>query len=134
MEFEFLIPERPVSLQARRRQRLREWQQFVADEAAKTCDKAPITDCQLQLTLIYLCGEFPVDTDNIIKPILDALKGLVYEDDILISDVESRRRSLSLVSEYNTVRWPDQLLRGLLSGGECVYVRISGQPILEDKL
>ena len=65
---------------------------------------------------------------------MDALKGLVYEDDILISDVESRRRSLHLVSDYNTIRWPDQLLRGLLSGGECVYVRISGQPILEDKL
>jgi hypothetical protein len=134
VKFEFLIPDRPVSLQARRRQRLRAWQQFVAEEAAKTWDRAPIADCHLQLTLIYLCGEYPVDTDNIIKPILDSLKGLIYEDDILITDVESRRRSLSAISDYNVVGWPDQLLRGLLNGSECVYVRISDQPILEDKL
>jgi hypothetical protein len=36
MEFEFLIPDRPLSVQARRRQRKQEWQQFVAEEAAKT--------------------------------------------------------------------------------------------------
>jgi Holliday junction resolvase RusA-like endonuclease len=80
MEFEFLIPDRPVSLQARRRQRIRDWQQFVADKAAKTWERAPIADHHMQLTLIYLCGDYPVDTDNIIKPILDALKGLVYEE------------------------------------------------------
>ena len=134
MEFDFLITDRPVSLQARRRQRLRDWQQFVASEAAKTWDRPPITDCQLQLTLVYLCGEYPVDIDNIIKPILDSLKGLVYEDDILITDVESRRRSLASTFEYNTAKWPDQLLQGLLSGSECVYVRLTAQPILEDKL
>jgi crossover junction endodeoxyribonuclease RusA len=134
MKFEFLIPERPVSVQARRRQRVREWQQFVADQAAKTWEQAPITDQHLQLTLVYLCGDAPVDTDNIIKPILDALKGLIYEDDVQITDVESRRRPLASLFDYNVDKWPDQLLQGLLSGNECVYVRLSDQPILEDKL
>jgi crossover junction endodeoxyribonuclease RusA len=134
MKFEFLIPERPVSVQARRRQRVREWQQFVADQAAKTWEQAPITDQHLQLTLVYLCGDAPVDTDNIIKPILDALKGLIYENDVQITDVESRRRPLASLFDYNVDKWPDQLLQGLLSGNECVYVRLSDQPILEDKL
>ena len=134
MKFEFLIPERPVSVQARRRQRVREWQQFVADQAAKTWEQAPITDQHLQLTLVYLCGDAPVDTDNIIKPILDALKGLIYEDDVQITDVESRRRPLASLFDYNVDKWPDQLLQGLLSGNECVYLRLSDQPILEDKL
>ena len=134
MKFEFLIPERPVSVQARRRQRVREWQQFVADQAAKTWEQAPITDQHLQLTLVYLCGDAPVDTDNIIKPILVALKGLIYEDDVQITDVESRRRPLASLFDYNVDKWPDQLLQGLLSGNECVYVRLSDQPILEDKL
>jgi len=134
MKFEFLIPERPVSVQARRRQRVREWQQFVADQAAKTWEQAPITDQHLQLTLVYLCGDAPVDTDNIIKPILDALKGLIYEDDVQITDVESRRRPLASLFDYNVDKWPDQLLQGLLSGNECVYVCLSDQPILEDKL
>lgn len=80
MEFEFLIPDRPVSVQARRRQRKQEWQQFVAEEAAKTWERSPIADKHLQCTLIYLCSDAPVDIDNIVKPILDALKGLVYEE------------------------------------------------------
>jgi crossover junction endodeoxyribonuclease RusA len=134
MKFEFLIPERPVSVQARRRQRVREWQQFVADQAAKTWEQAPITDQHMQLTLVYLCGDVPVDTDNIIKPILDALKGLIYEDDVQITDAESRRRTLASLFDYNVDKWPDQLLQSLLSGNECVYVRLSDQPILEDKL
>ncbi len=129
-----MIPDRPVSVQARRRQRLRDWQQFVADEAAKTWRNAPIANQDLQLILIYLCCSDPVDADNIIKPILDALKGLVYEDDILITDVESWRRTLSSLFDYTAEIWPDQLLQGLLSGNECVYVRISSQPFLEDKL
>ena len=134
MEFEFLIPDRPLSVQARRRQRKQEWQQFVAEEAAKTWERSPIADKNLQCTLIYLCGDDPNDIDNIVKPILDALKGLVYEDDILITDVEARRRPLASPSGYNTKQWPDHLLQGLLSGSECVYVRISEQPILEEKL
>lgn len=134
MEFEFLIPDRPVSVQARRRQRKQEWQRFVAEEAAKTWGGSPIADQHLQCTLIYLCGDDPVDIDNIIKPILDTLKGLVYDDDILITDIEARRRSLAAPSDYITEQWPDQLLQGLLSGIECVYVRISDQPILEEKL
>lgn len=134
MEFEFLIPDRPLSVQARRRQRKQEWQQFVAEEAAKTWERSPIADKNLQCTLIYLCGDAPVDVDNIVKPILDALKGLVYEDDILITDVEARRRPLASLSDYNIEQWPDHLLQGLLSGSECVYVRISEQPILEEKL
>jgi Holliday junction resolvase RusA-like endonuclease len=134
MEFEFLIPDRPLSVQARRRQRKQEWQQFVAEEAAKTRERAPIADKNLQCTLIYLCNDAPVDIDNIVKPILDALKGLVYEDDILITDVEARRRPLASPPDYNIEQCPDHLLQGLPSGSECVYVRISEQPILEEKL
>ena len=33
--FEFLIPQRPVSTQTRRRENLREWKNYVAGEAAK---------------------------------------------------------------------------------------------------
>ncbi|HIG48948.1 MAG TPA: RusA family crossover junction endodeoxyribonuclease [candidate division Zixibacteria bacterium] len=45
--------------------------------------------------MVYL-GETnaPVDTHNIIKPIQDGLVGLVYDDDLLVTDVESHRRPL----------------------------------------
>lgn len=132
MEFEFLIPDRPVSLQTRNSSRLRAWKQYVAGEAAKEWHGSLISDGCLQLTLVYLCGDTPVDIDNIVKPIQDALVGLVYFDDILVTDVESRRRPLA--GTYDVMRCPRHLLQGLATGEECVYVRVSDQPILEDKL
>lgn len=35
---------------------------------------------------------FPLDTDNIIKPIQDALARLVFEDNVLVTNVRSHRR------------------------------------------
>jgi hypothetical protein len=132
MEFEFLIPDRPVSLQTRNRENLRQWKAYVASEAAKSWAGSAVSDSHLQLTLIYICGEDPVDIDNIIKPIQDALVGLAYTDDILVTDVESRRRPLA--GTYDVARCPARLLQGIATGGEFVYVRLSDQPILEDKL
>ena len=132
MVFEFLIPDRPVSLQTRNRENLRQWKAYVTSEAAKSWAGSAVSDGNLQPTLIYLCGDDPVDIDNIIKPIQDALVGLVYTDDILITDVESRRRPLA--GTYDVARCPVQLLQGIATGDECVYVRLSDQPILEDKL
>jgi len=132
MVFEFLIPDRPVSLQTRNRENLRQWKAYVTSESAKSWAGSAVSDGNLQLTLIYLCGDDPVDIDNIIKPIQDALVGLVYTDDILITDVESRRRPLA--GTYDVARCPVQLLQGIATGDECIYVRLSDQPILEDKL
>ena len=132
MVFEFLIPDRPVSLQTRNRENLRQWKAYVASEAAKSWAGSAVSDSHLQLTLIYICGEDPVDIDNIIKPIQDALVGLAYTDDILVTDVESRRRPLA--GTYDVDRCPARLLQGIATGGEFVYVRLSDQPTLEDKL
>ena len=71
----------------------------------------------------WTSGDDPVDIDNIIKPIQDALVGLGYIDDILVIDVESRRRPLA--GTYDVGRCTDQLLQGIATGGECVYVRLS---------
>lgn len=54
----------------------------------------------LQLTLVYICDDAPVDVDNIIKPIQDAMVGVIYEDDVQISDVDSHRRYLSDTISY----------------------------------
>src|SRR4028118_1859709 len=74
----------------------------------------------------------PVDTDNIIKPIQDALIGLVYEDDSLVTDVEDHRRSLS--DTFDVALCASLLLRGIISGSECVYVRINSAKALESYL
>ena len=58
MQFEFLIPKRPVSLQTRPRSKLQDWQAFVRAEASKTWVGTPYSG-NVHLTLVYL-----YDTDR----------------------------------------------------------------------
>lgn len=93
---------------------------------------SPIQDTNLQLTLVYLCDDYPPDIDNIIKPIQDALVGLVFEDDNLVSDVDSHRRFLSDPIDF--INLPYLLQYGVLIGQECVYVKVSKSQPLEKYL
>ncbi|MEH2438913.1 MAG: RusA family crossover junction endodeoxyribonuclease [Nostoc sp.] len=95
-------------------------------------DRSVIKQGDLQLTLVYLCDDFPADTDNIIKPIQDALVGLVFEDDSLVSDVESHRRFMSDPIEIKSL--PSLLQRAVITGQECVYVKVSESQPLEKYL
>lgn len=132
MLFEFLIPRRPVSLQTKNRRNLQSWKNYVCTEASKGWAGAPYNGNYLHLTLVYLYDTDPVDVDNIIKPIQDALVGTIYDDDLLISDVESHRRLLTGV--FDIVKYPPLLVDGILSGTECVYVRIADSSPLEKYL
>jgi hypothetical protein len=42
----------------------------------------------------YFFGGASLDVDNMAKPILDALKGLVYSDDSQVTDLLCRKRDL----------------------------------------
>lgn len=130
---EFLIPRRPLSLQTRNRDDLQSWKRLVAREAAALWgSRPPIGSGDLRLTIVYLSDEYPPDTDNIIKPIQDALEGIVIVDDILVSDVQSHRRVYW--QTFKAKRLPTLLRTGLLIGAECVYVRLSYTRPLENLL
>lgn len=130
---EFIIPKRPVSLQTGNRKNLQEWKNYVRHKATENwAGFLPIQDTDLRLTLVYLCDDSPPDIDNIIKPIQDALVGLVFEDDNLIADVDSHRRYLS--EALDLAKLPGLLVEGALRGEECVYVRISQSQTLENYL
>ena len=132
MYFDFVIPRRPVSLQTRNRANLQAWKGYVRAEATKTWVGRPYSGVDIQLILVYLCERDPVDIDNIVKPIQDALVGLVYEDDLSITDVESHRRWTSGV--FDLTRCPDALVKAIDSGRDCVYVRVSAPRSLEEYL
>jgi crossover junction endodeoxyribonuclease RusA len=132
MYFDFVIPKRPVSLQTRKTANLQAWKQYVRNEAKKTWTGKIFADKDIQLTLVYLYNSDPVDTDNIIKPIQDALIGLVYEDDSLITDVSSHRRSLFETFDFTI--FPSPLVQGIKQGVECVYVKVSESKSLEGYL
>jgi hypothetical protein len=121
-----------MSLQGNRAN-LRTWKEFVARRANTAWGvRPPIQTGELHLTLVYLSGVQPADVDNIIKPIQDALVGLVLSDDSLIVAVESHRRLLT--GSFDPMRLPPLLLTGLLTGRECVYVRLRDAQPLEELL
>jgi crossover junction endodeoxyribonuclease RusA len=131
--FDFLIPRRPVSHQTGNRKNLQAWKSYVRSRAMITwVGRATITASDLQLTIVYLYDTDPVDVDNIIKPIQDALVELVYEDDIQLTDVDSHRRSLAGVFELT--RLPPLLFDGIVQQDECVYVRVGDAIQIEDLL
>ncbi len=131
--FEMLIPKRPVSHQVKNRDNLQAWKDFVYGRARNEwIGGAPHKNSGLRFTLVYLCDDSPADIDNIIKPIQDALVGVVFADDSLISDVDSHRRFLS--DEIDVTNLPPLLISGAVSGEECVYVCVSLAENLESYL
>ena len=132
LPFEALIRKRPVSLQAKGASK-KDWQDFVRGEVVKAWgDAPPVQAVSLRFSLVYLCNDSPPDADNIIKPIQDALNGLVFEDDGLVSDVDSHRRFISEGIEVSCL--PPLLREGVAGGGECVYIRVSLAQALETYL
>jgi len=117
--FELLLPRRPLSLQATKLQR---WKEYVRQEAAKVWIGPPSDAPAFRLTLVYLCNTYPVDIDNIIKPIQDSLETIVYPADGLVTDVDSHRRLFT--DSFNLATLPPLLIQGIVLQAECVYVKV----------
>ena len=95
LPFEFVIGGPPVSQQTRRRERVREWTAEVEDAARKTWDTEPPVAGAIMVTIAYFFDGTPFDVDNIPKPILDALKGMVFNDDVQVFDLLCRKRDIN---------------------------------------
>ncbi len=76
-------------------------------------------------------GQQP-DIDNIAKPIVDALEGLIYDDDYIVTDVLCRRRSLD--SDLEIQKPTASLLRSLAANREFVHVITDDAPICQEHL
>lgn len=125
--FEFVIPQRPVSQQARRQARLREWKAFIAAHARLAINEPRVLVAEpVALRLLYFYDEAALDIDNILKPIQDALVGILIEDDAIITDVDIRRRWRRTTFTINAVS--PVLAAGLALDREFVYVALSDAP------
>jgi Holliday junction resolvase RusA-like endonuclease len=97
LPFEFLILGPAVSQQTRRRARRRAWIDHVRRQLEGHWQREGTEDGAVALTLTYLHDEGAGDLDNLAKPVLDALKGLVIDDDDQVTDLVLRKRSLSAI-------------------------------------
>jgi Holliday junction resolvase RusA-like endonuclease len=100
--FEFVVEGPPVSLNAkegspRSRKRYRDWMSKVNAAAAVVwpTGQAATKSAAVEVRITNYFTLAPPDIDNIIKPILDALNALVYEDDKQVYRVVSEKADLN---------------------------------------
>jgi crossover junction endodeoxyribonuclease RusA len=81
------------------------------------------------ITIPYFYDGVAMDVDNLPKPILDALKGLVYLDDEQVTDILCRKRDLN--SNLRLENPSSVLAGGLSRGNEFLYIIVEEAPSQE---
>ena len=127
LPFEFVIDGPPVSQQTRRRERVRQWRDEVRRVAEQywPTGELPVTG-PITLTIMYFYNSVSMDIDNLPKPILDALKGLVYLDDDQVTDIVCRKRNLN--SDLRLENPSSFLAEGFSRGNEFLYIVVEEVP------
>ncbi len=129
LPFEFVVYRSPVSQQARRRELVRQWTQEVHNAAAALWRQQQPVDGAVAVMITHLFDRAELDVDNMPKPILDALKGLVYSDDAAVTDLICRKRNLKDDPQISNA---SPILRQSLNRNvEFVHVFIDDAPIPE---
>ena len=131
--FEFIIDGPPVSQIARQREGLHAWKDLVRTEAERLWPQGgPPSIASLRITITYYYEDSPVDTNGIVKPITDALVGLVLNDNSQIDELTLSRQDL-----HASFRIPDftpVLAEGFGRDREFLHVKIDGLPPLGERL
>jgi crossover junction endodeoxyribonuclease RusA len=133
--FEFIVAGPPVSHQTRRPERLQAWKQTVRDAALR---RWPAGQQPLHVRLKILVSYYHdgvairMDNDNMIKPIQDALNGLVYEDDRQITDTLVRKTDIN--GSFRVRGMSPVLAEGFVNGKEFLYIRVEPAPDHEEIL
>lgn len=121
--FEFIIEGPPVSAQTRNRENLRRWKEKVKDIAINHWDLSNLpSNDQLKITITYYYETDSPDVDNIIKPIQDALIGVVFQDDRQITDTTSRKRDIN--SAYKIRGMSKFLAEGFCTGVDFLHIKV----------
>lgn len=128
LPFEFTVTGRAYSHQSHNRAGLAAWRQKVTTAAAATWTAAPLAGFPLQIVVTYYHERDAVriDGDNLLKPIQDALIGLVYEDDRLIVDSMTRKTGIDWA--FKVRHMSRVLLEAFHAGEPFVHVIIDRAP------
>lgn len=132
--FEFYVDGPPLSQQTRKPARLREWKEYVRNEAARIWDREAPFNGSLKLTVVYYHERDSVliDHDNMVKPIQDALAGLVYNNDRQITDSQTRKTTIN--GRFRVRHLSPTYARAFAQGKEFIYIRIEEAPNHEELL
>ena len=131
MHLEFVVLGPPISNQQstpQGRRNLAVWRKAVATAAILQWPN-PILQGDLKAILInfYSTNKPSVDLDNMSKPILDVLQGIVYDDDRQIRQAELTHAELGGV--YKIAGVSPFIATALQADQEFVYIRIENPVI-----
>lgn len=127
---EFRVTGTPISHQSHNKQLLRDWRTAVAAAAQKAMEHGlePLDGTvEIHVTYYFENGSARIpDEDNLLKPIQDALVGVLYRDDSQVMDGTCRKRD---IEQPFIVRYMSQVLAdGFVEGEEFVHVVVSDAP------
>jgi len=129
--FEFCVSGRPISAQAENRILLQNWKikvNVVARAAWPAGRQAFSGDVELRVT--QYSDRRIADRDNLLKPIQDALQGLVYGNDWQVKDSMSNWRNINGKFTIRYVSFP--LAIAFSAGDEFLHIRVWTSPDTED--
>jgi crossover junction endodeoxyribonuclease RusA len=92
---EFVVRGTPISTGASRRSKAK-WRAKVSAAATTALgnDYAVVADV-VRATVVAFYVDTDLDLDNILKPILDAMNGLVYVDDFQVTNIVAAKRDVA---------------------------------------
>jgi crossover junction endodeoxyribonuclease RusA len=120
---EFVVPGPPVSNQVPGAN-LNAWRGTIASEArAQWRGKAVLATHLKAVVINFYVGKKPsVDVDNMSKPILDSMEGIVYDDDRQI--IQAELSHVEIGSAFVFVGVSKLIVSAVQAGTQFVYVRV----------
>jgi crossover junction endodeoxyribonuclease RusA len=123
LPWECMVPGIPASVNGRDKIKKQRWRETVqaAARGAWSEGKPPLVS-KLVIHITYFHDRAPLDVDNMIKPIQDALSGIVYVDDKQLTDTHGHRRDLN--DRYQVRGLSPAQAAGFVTGSPFVHIRI----------
>lgn len=122
LPFDFALPGPPVSLQTKSRPNLQQWKLRVKAAADAVAQNAIPRTEDLKVQITYFHEADSPDVDNIIKPIQDALVGVVYVDDCQVAETGCKRRDIN--GAFRVRRVPQCVVDAMVVGDDFIYVTV----------
>ncbi len=122
LPFDFALPGPPVSLQTKNKTNLRQWKSRVKAAAEAVAQSATPRTEELKVKITFFHESDSPDVDNIIKPIQDALVGVVYLDDCQVAATGCTRRDID--GAYRIRRAPQCLVDAMSAGDDFIHVTV----------
>jgi crossover junction endodeoxyribonuclease RusA len=120
---EFTITGVPVSAQARASSARDTWRRNVQEAGRKAFGDEPLLSGDLGIKIRgFSDGYVRPDLDNLTKPILDALQGVIYQNDHGFIDLDVKFRTLS--EPITIYKVSSVLTAAFETGFPFVYVRV----------